>query len=496
MEKIKIQTRIGKIIGKTDAFGVSIFKGIPCAQQPVGERRWLPPEPLKGSREDIEAFDFGKTAVQAVDPVEEASLFPQGEDCLILNIWVKYPGASERPVMVFIHGGSCMSGGTTDPLYNGYRFAADHDVVFVTINYRLSLLGFLSLEEVGGTAYRDSGKLGILDQIAALQWIRENISAFGGDPENVTIFGESCGAGSVSLLMTTPSAKGLFHKVIAQSGSVILRKGPDVARIITRDFMRKVNCRNMNELLRVDTDTIRKVMDEFQYDYGFKYSIMFAPEVDGSVIPREPFLELEKGCAGDIRLMIGTNADEFNYWKLYFENTEEIMPSFLADQLFIMGLVLHYQQEKAEAFMKYRREKGLRDNWTAFTNEALFRLPAIRTAEIQSRYNDTYMYYFAWPSAVPGLGSCHALELPFVFNTLDCKGSREFAGDNPPKRTAQRMQKTWVAFASAGNPNNPEIPVWEPYNMEKRKTMIIDNEWKQQEDPEGESRRILEAMYR
>ena len=494
--KKNIKTEYGSFTGITDDAGIDIFKGIPYAEQPVGKKRWLPAEPLQKSDSEYECLDFGSTAVQGVDEVEEASLFPQGEDCLTLNIWNRYAdGKKLKPVMVFIHGGSYMAGGTTDPMYDGYNFAADNDVVMVTINYRLNLLGFVSFVEIGGPKYKDSGYLGILDQVTALEWIRDNIEYFGGDPSNVTIFGESCGGGSVSLLMTVPRAKGLFNKVIAQSGSLILRKSTDLARRIGSDYMKKMNCRSMEDLLKLSTSQIQDSIDEFQLDYGFKSGIMFAPEANDECIPRDPFAALESGCAGDVKLIIGTNADEWNYWKLYFDDFDSKMPAFLADQLFVMGVVLHYEGEIAEQYLRYRTEKGMTENNIAFTNEALFRIPAIKMAEIQSRFNDTWMYYFTWKSAIPGLGACHAIELPFIFNTMDSKGSKDFAGPNPPATLAELAQKTWVAFAATGNPDNKLIPHWETYSADKRATMIIDEKWRVENDPESESRKITEQLY-
>ncbi len=207
-------------------------------------------------------------------------------------------------------------------------------------------------------------------------------------------------------------------------------------------------------------------------------------------------MALERGSGRGIRLMIGTTADEFNYWKLYDEKMEKIIPAFLADQLFVMGLVLHNQREVEEEFLRYRAARGLEENRIAFANEVLFRIPAIKMAEIQSRFAETWMYYFTWPSAVPGLSACHAIELPFVFNTLKSRSCIEFTGGAPPRSLAERMQKTWVAFAASGNPDNSSIPAWDRYDITNRPTMVIHNEWRLENDPEGESRRITEWTYR
>ena len=207
----KVKLRQGIYNGFVDEQGIQTWQGIPYAKPPVGNLRWRAPEKLEAGNKEFDAKNFGYSAIQEEDETEYASLLPQSEDCLTLNIWTRGV-EGKKPVMVFIHGGAFIVGGSGDPIYNGSKLAA-HDVVVVTINYRLNIFGFMNFAEID-PAFEDTGYLGIKDQVAALDWVKENISAFGGDPDNVTIFGESAGAASVMLLMVLPQAKGLFQKVI------------------------------------------------------------------------------------------------------------------------------------------------------------------------------------------------------------------------------------------------------------------------------------------
>ena len=493
---MQIKTKTGTVIGKTDHNNMSEFLGIPYALPPVGELRFKAPVPIPESDQQILAYNFGHTAVQEIDEIESASISSQGqsEDCLTLNIWNHNMASGiQKPVMVFIHGGSYSSGGSSDPLYNGYNFALNQDVVFVTLNYRVNFFGFMNFEEYGGSEYKTSGYNGLLDQICALQWIKENISAFGGDNENITILGESAGGGSVSLLMTMPKAKGLFHKVIAQSGSLNLCKGSFLSKQHAADFASRLGCETIDELLKVPTEEIRKIYPAWAENYGPKYSILLAQEADNEDIPRDPFKELAGGCASNIKLMLGTNANEFNYWKLYFDNFDDMAIKFLEDQLYITTPPLINEIAVREEFFRYRQNHNMKENNIALNDEILFRLPAIHMAEKQSRYNDVYMYYFTWKSRIKGLGACHALELPFVFGNMEEEES--FTGLDVPDNLSSMMQEAWASFAKAGKPSAKGAPQWAAYNDADRNTMIIDSQWTMEKDPEGASRCIIDKMF-
>lgn len=493
MNKKVVRTLYGQYVGKKNESGVICFKGIPYAKPPVGEWRWKRPAPLEPSNEVIEAFEFGLSCVQPIDEIELSSVQPQGEDCLTLNIWTKELDVANKPVMVFIHGGGYIGGGANDPVYEGVHFVNRHDVVFVSITYRCNVFGFMDLEDIGGSEYADSKNLGMLDQIQALKWIKENIEHFGGDANNITIFGESAGGSSVSLLMTIPEAKGLFHKVIAQSGTFNFKKTVEMAKQITKDFIRITGTSTMEELQFLSTDELRHYCSRLMKEYGYGHELMFSPVTDGKLIPEKPDESIRNGCAADVKLMIGTTLDELAYWKLYYANLEDDdeMHDFLTQICRVNGPDLNQSKDLINEYLSLEEPK----NMMPLANEVLFRIPSIRFAQYQAKHAPTWMYLFKWPSGVEGLGACHAAEVPFVFYTLNSQSAKAFIGENPPKTLADQVQDAWVSFAQNGNPSHPNIPDWPAYDENKRNTMIIHNEWKVEEDPYKEERLVLEKIY-
>lgn len=487
------KTLHGTFIGKENKNGVISFKGIPFAKPPVGNLRWKRPAPLEPSDEVFEAFEFGLSCVQLIDENELSSVQVQGEDCLTLNIWTRGSNVANKPVMVFIHGGSYVGGGSNNPAYNGENFVNRNDIVFVSITYRCNVFGFLDLEEIGGPEYADSKNLGILDQIQALKWIKENISNFGGDANNITIFGESAGGSSVSLLMTIPEAKGLFHKVIAQSGTFNFKKTVEMGKQITKDFTRIAGINTMEKLHNLSIDELRHYFLLLINEYSYGVTLMFSPVTDGKLIPEKPDESIRDGCAADIKLMIGTTLDEFAYWKLYYDNLEddEEMNDFLTKVCRINGPDLSRFEKMINEYLSFERPTKV----MSLANEIIFRIPAIRFAEFQAKHAPTWMYLFTWPSKIEGLGACHAVETPFVFHNLNDPMVELFLGENPPVALADQMQDAWVSFAKNDEPSHPNIPDWPAYDGEKRKTMIMHNEWKVEEDPYKEERLALEKIY-
>ncbi|GIN94778.1 para-nitrobenzyl esterase [Siminovitchia terrae] len=490
---IMAKTLYGKFIGKENENGTISFKGIPYAKPPVGKLRWKRPLHPDPSDEVFEALEFGLSCVQPIDEIELSSIQPQGEDCLTLNIWTRELNVANKPVMVFIHGGGYIGGGANDPVYDGENFVNRHDIVFVSITYRCNVFGFMDLEEIGGTKYADSNNLGMLDQIQALEWIKENIGHFGGDADNITIFGESAGGSSVSLLMTIPEARGLFHKVIAQSGTFNFMKTVDMAKEITKDFVRITGTKTMEELQALNIDQLRDYCSKLMKEYGYGHELMFSPVTDGKLIPENPDESIRNGCASDVKLMIGTTLDELAYWKLYYDNLEddEEMNDFLTQVCRVNGPDLSQPEKMINQYLSLEGPT----NRMSLSNEILFRIPAIRFAEYQSKHAPTWMYLFTWQSGIEGLGACHAAEVPFVFYTLNSQSAIAFIGENPPKALADQVQDAWVAFAQNNNPSHSSIPHWPAYDDEKRITMIIDNEWRIEEDPYREERLALEKIY-
>ncbi len=308
-DSLAVEAANGVFVG-TSEDGLLAFKGIPYALQPTGDRRWQEPEPEPDSRLVREARYFGHSAIQSRSQGSAASLYPQGEDCLTLNVWTASQGmrSARRPVMVWIHGGSYVCDGTVNPRNWGDSFVKAHpEVVFVSVNYRLGLLGFLDLSSLpDGKAYAHSGNLGILDQVEALRWVKRNIAAFGGDPDNVTIVGHSAGAGSVSLLASIDEAQGLFRRAIMQSGSVAFTSSREDCQSLTRRVLDATGAKTVAELKALSTDEIIALNDEVGKFFRF-------PERDGDLIPENPYSRFD-GFNSTIDMLIGSNADEVRYW--------------------------------------------------------------------------------------------------------------------------------------------------------------------------------------
>ncbi len=461
----------GTFVGKTRD-GVTAFRGIPFAAPPVGKLRWKRPVPVVASDGVFEAYYNGPSPIQTELESERASFYHQSEDCLYLNVWTAggYSG-QKRAVMVFIHGGSYGWGGTADPLYDGHNFVKAHpEIVLVTIAYRIGITGFMDFSGVpGGEAYASSGNLGILDQVCALQYIQGNIQAFGGDPAKVTIFGESAGGGSVSLLPLIPAAKGLFSRVIAESGSVALTFSRKECRNLTKLLLKETKARRMEELAALTEEELRTVNKKLNEYNNF-------PERDGIVIPEDLYGAYERGEAHPVEMMIGTNADELRYWIFEMGGIRRyrMMSGVMLSST--MRAISLEDRKRAEAFLHIMPGKGPADRpWriTEFYNELFFRLPAIRQGQSHAANgNQVYMYYWKYPSSIPFAGACHAVELAYVFNNLE---ETIFTGEGINAELAARVQQMWVNFALTGDPSIPEIR-WEPYTRESRKTMLLDEE--------------------
>ena len=458
----------GTFVGKKRE-GVTAFRGIPFALPPTKKLRWKKPCPVPPSEDVFEAVYNGPTSIQTKLESERASFYRQSEDCLYLNVWTAdgYAGQS-RPVMVFIHGGNYGWGGTVDPLYDGHNFVKAHpDVVLVTIAYRVGIAGFMDFSEVpGGQEYKESGNLGLLDQICALRYVKDNIKAFGGNPDNVTVFGESAGGGSVSILPLIPAAKGLFRRVIAESGSVALSYSRKECLPLTRRLLEETGAKRMDDLLALTEAQLIAVNDEIGDKNNF-------PERDGVVLPLDLYAAYDNNEAFPVDMLAGTNADELRYW---IQDVGGLAPYRVMSRALFAAAVKGFDEadrRRAVYFLRMQEEKGRQSKtWqiTEFFNELLFRLPALRQADAHARNgNRVYTYYWDYPSALPNLKACHAVELAYVFNNLN---ETIYTGDNINEELAARVQEMWVNFAKTGDPST-EKAAWEPYSEDARNTMII-----------------------
>jgi para-nitrobenzyl esterase len=492
-----VNTNYGKVEGQANSRGILSYKGIPYAAPPVKELRFKPPLPPKPWSDTLHAILFGPIAPQTEDLIETGTPQRQSEDCLYLNVWTPGTDGRRRPVMVWIHGGGFTNGSGSDTWYDGATFAERGGVVVVTLNYRLGALGFLYLGVVGGPQYAQSGNLGLLDQIAALKWVRDNIAAFGGDPGNVTIFGESAGSMSVCTLMGTPAAKGLFRRAIAESGGLNLVSNTDVASGITRRFMAGAGVTDMAGLLSLTADQIIKAQGDVTAGES-SGTTTFGPVVDGSVLPEPPLHAIEKGSAAGVDFMIGTNLDEVRFWLIQNPALAIAPLQITLNYIPILREVVGANSASISASYKSRRPAATDGDITmAVTTDVMFRVPSIRVAEAQSAQGpNTRMYLFTWPSPVHDgiLRSCHALELPFVWNVLHAPRTFEFLGANPPQKLADTMQNAWIAFAKTGDPNNGSMPNWPTYDQRTRATMILDVNASVQDDPYSADRVLWDGI--
>jgi para-nitrobenzyl esterase len=443
-----------------------------------------------------EAFSYGPTVPKPPYFPPFDVLIPEpaipGEDCLNLNIWTPDVGRGGLPVMVWIHGGAFSNGSGVLLQYDGSRFARD-GVVCVTINYRLGADGFLYLGD--GIA-----NLGLLDQVAALAWVKENIAAFGGDPNNVTIFGESAGAMSASTLLSMPRAKGLFRRVIAQSGAGHHVLSPATAQRVGQYLAEKLGVEPTRKAIAaVPTGSLLEAQvamsaDAFEHPDPERWGevaanlMPFEPVIDGDSLPTRPIDSIVKGAGAEVDVMIGTNTDEEMLFMVPNGAINHINEDMLAGAVAAYGLPV---AETIATYRSIRPDASAGELFTSILTDWFFRLPAIRLAEAHSKGSGaTYMYEFAWrsPKFSGKLGACHALEIPFVFDTLDKEGFEELMGTEPPQQLADAMHAAWVAFAKTGDPG------WPRYDLERRVTMRFDTRQELVEDPRSAERVLWEGL--
>ena len=469
-----VATSQGAVRGVGEA-GISIFRGIPYAEPPVGALRFRPPvrrAPWDGVR-DATAF----TAIhpQDTDPVEgyymsRSQRPPEGEDCLSLNVWTPELNAAGLPVFVWFHGGSLKFGTGADAVYDGRVFARD-GIVCVTCNYRLHPAGYLNVGDRPGT-----GAFGVLDQVAVLEWVRENIAAFGGDPGQVTIAGESAGAHSVGTLLAVPAARGLFRRAILQSGHASFDIPSEASRIVGEAVLSRLGdeASDSDELLEASR-AVEAQMLPLLAEHGVRPPLMSVitgvaslVTYGADVVPVQALDAVAGGSARGIDLLIGTNVDEVTMFG----------PEFLA--------VAPRVAEHAGIAI----EGDVRD----FLTDALFRIPAIRLAEAARRHHPaTYMYLFAFasPPRDGRLGAMHGLDLPFTWNTFGevAEPILDAVGRRPQHELADTVHGAWAAFVKTGVPAHEGLPEWPRYEPQRRATMRLDEESAVLDDPMAGARR-------
>lgn len=494
MEDAVVVTRYGNVQGKREG-AVYSWKGIPYAKPPVGSLRFRAPQPPESWNGIRDAGQFARKAPQI--PSELMVLLgedpnsPYSEDCLYLNIWSPAADDKRRPVMVWIHGGSFLYGSGSADWYDGAAFAEHGDIVLVTINYRLGAFGFLHLGDIGGEEYAASGNCGLLDQVAALQWVKDNIEFFGGDPERVTIFGESAGAMSVGTLLAMPAAQGLFQQAILQSGACSFVKQAQHATWAANKILNVLGV-SPDTLSSLEQIPVEQILDAA----NTVLPMTLTPVVDGRYLPQHPLQALQSGMAKDVSVLIGTNRDEYRLFTYFDPNWKQ-----MGDESMIAACEQIVREEWPAVSAYYVNQqspdRSLYERLMDALSFKIFGLPALQLAERQVKQGGAvWMYRFDWqsPGYGGGLGAFHALEIPFVFNNLDSPSAAAFIGTSPETTTiADQVHRRWIAFARNGDPNIPDEPHWPPYNLTERAALVFNNESRVEHDPRTEERLVWET---
>lgn len=478
-----VKTAYGEVEGKTED-GIQKYFGVPFAKPPVGELRFAPPQPTEPWEDVLTCTEYKNSAVQTEQAQKEGLTY--GEDCLYLNIWAPEKG-EKLPVYVFIHGGAYVSGSPSDPLYDGTAFAKD-GIIQVNVTYRMNALGFMASEELE-EEYGSSGNMGTLDQIAALEWVQENIAAFGGDPQNVTIGGESAGAFSVSNLIESPLAEGLFKRAIMESGNLLgqsiimpLATGEkEQAYDLGERFMEEVGASTLKDLRSMDAQEIAEA-SLFSMNVIEPYPYCFWPIFDGKVIPKDPYTAAIKGNINDVDILAGFNTDE----------GEGFVPEGVTEQQYI-DYVRSIFGEKADAVLErfpVDAEHTPTDRARNIFKTGLRVGMEIFADALSSRGKNVYYYnydYIPQSMAEKGQGAIHALELRFVFQQPPDDSQES-------KKMADSIHTRWANFIKTGNPNKGEdVDVeWLKYTPEEKETLILDKDTRMAELPERED----EAFFR
>lgn len=481
------QTRSGKLEGEERA-GIHVFRGVPYAAPPVGAKRWSAPEREASWSGVRSAKSFGNASPQNPLPIDLLPAFkieePQSEDCLYLNVWTPGIDGARRPVLVWIHGGAFTIGSGAQSLYDGTALAKRGDVVVVTINYRLGALGFLRLKELTNGLIPSTGNEGMLDQVAALEWVRENIAAFGGDPSNVTIFGESAGGMSVGTLLGMPGARGLFQKAIPQSGACHTVSALERHVYVAEKFAELSGAHSADTLAALPTADVLTWAARIAPIPGRESDpriggMPFQPVIDGQIVPRLSIESVERGSAAGVALLVGSTLDEWKLFAAVDPNVTSLQDGALVSR--VEKRLGAAGRPLVDAYRKARTERGVAASapelFMAIETDRIFRMPGLSLAETQARHDArVYNYLFTWASPMFGgmFGACHAVELGFVFGTIGNPGMADFSGAGPMADALSSMtMDAWLAFARSGDPSSPSLGSWPTYTTSDRATMLL-----------------------
>ena len=478
------QTKLGALRGaRLDAPGVLVFKGVHYGQSTAGAARFKPPQPVVKWQGVADATRFGDTCPQGGDVGRrtkvEGEILPMSEDCLVLNIWTPALDGKARPVMVWFHGRGFYAGAGSERLYDGARLAKRGDLVVVTVNHRLNVFGHLYLGKVGGEEFATSGNAGTQDMQLALEWVRDNIAAFGGDGGNVTIFGESGGGAKVSTLLGVPSARGLFKRGIIQSGPRLNGTPLDDAIANTETVMSKLGVRTAAELQALPMEKVLAAVTT-----EVRTTPDFGPVTDGKYLPADMFVPQAAASARDVPIIVGSNRDEYALYAREAPNFGKRTEAEIRQEL--APLYGDAVDALIDAYKKSRPSASPWDLMIAIRSSR-FHVGTVRLAEAQSKVAPTYVYSFDFEPTP--LKAAHAAEIPFVFSN---------ATADPNARPGARevedaMSDAWIAFARTGNPNHPGMPAWPTYDARTRAVMVFDTKTAVINDPRASERTVWEG---
>lgn len=485
-----VATKTGRIRGVVLDDDVQAFYGVPYGASTAGANRFMPPEPpasWSGVRETIQVGDRAPQPLPG--PISEIHALhranPMSEDCLHVNVFTPAIDDRDRPVMVWLHGGGFWSGSGDWLLYDGNRLAAAQDVVVVAVTHRLNAFGFLYLPEIGGSRYSEASNVGMRDIVLALDWVKDNIESFGGNPDRVTIFGQSGGGGKVSFLTAMPAAQGRYHRGIIMSGSTLEGTDSDTGTETTARFISAAGAESIDDLKRMPWQQLAAESERLGFTMG--------PVVDGTSLPAHPYSPAAPSMSSNVPLIIGNTEYEANF----FPDT----PLDPIDATSLRQLVQTATgadggnaDRLIAAYRAGRPDAENVDLYQLIVSDQRFGLPAQIQAERKAEQGtaNVYKYYFTWRSPVRYglLKSYHCIDIPFAFNNVEVAASMTGAG-NDRYALADHVSGAFAQFARSGDPNHDGMPRWSPFDTRSRSTMVFNNETRVERDPHGAEKKTL-----
>ncbi len=468
---------------------LNVYLGIPYGKAPSGSLRFKAPEPQPAWDGVFNAYEFGAICPQVYDPVEidDPNEKVNEEDCLTVNVWSPASGTENKAVMVFIHGGGFVAGTSKSNLYHGDAIAKNGDVVYVSLNYRVGLLGYLDFSVIGGPEYADSANNGLRDQMLALQWVKENIAAFGGDPQNITVFGESAGGSSVAALLAVENPRQYFDRAIVMSGSP--QHTAEESRSIAELIRNETGIKSAFLWKNMPTAGVTYIQGQVADAVGSPISdLLFAPTYgENNIIKSSPLAAIQQGKTAGIDLMIGTMGNELSYWSFYDTETDHICEQTVTDNIFTS--IDPAQAPKIEDLYNLYKQNPERAGYSegelvlTLGDDYAFRVSALQLAEAQSKIANVYVYRAEYPVNLPDQPcqnnhAPHGSELPFVFGKINEESGMDFIGVSRDEqdtaireRLMNEMMAAWVNFAKTGDPNGESMPVWPLFNSDTQPVM-------------------------